>query len=67
MLPRSGIYYATQHLQQARRVSMPPHKTATPEVSHAAYREELGVFVRLWLVILAGVVVILGCSWLAGS
>ena len=65
MLPRSGIYYATQHLQHARRVSLPPHKMAIPEVSPA--REELGVFVRLWLVILAGVAVILLGSWLVTS
>lgn len=65
MLPRSGIYYATQQLSHARRVSLPPFKTVAPEVSPAGYREELGVFVRLWLVILAGVAVILLGSWLA--
>jgi hypothetical protein len=65
MLPRSGIYYATQHLHHALRVSLPPHKTATAEISPAGYREELGVFVRLWLVILAGIAVILLGSWLA--
>lgn len=64
MLPRSGIYYATQHLQHERRVSLPPRN---PEVIPAGYREELGVFVRLWLVILAGVAVILLGSWLATS
>lgn len=65
MLPRSGIYYATQHLHHARRVTMHSHKTVAPEVRAAGDREELSAFVRLWLVILAGVAAILGCRWLA--
>ena len=64
MLPRSGIYYAVQHLHHARRGTTPPGKTAAPEVRPAGDREELGEFVRLWLVILAGVAAILGCSFL---
>ncbi|MDR6631430.1 hypothetical protein J2X72_000201 [Phyllobacterium sp. 1468] len=62
MLPRSGIYYAAQH--HARRVTLPPHKINDSAVIAAGYREELGVFLRLWLVILAGVAVILLSSWL---
>jgi hypothetical protein len=64
MLPRSGIYYAAQHMHHAQRVTLPPHKIQDSEITSAGYREELGVFLRLWLVILAGVAVILLSSWL---
>jgi len=67
MLPRSGIYYAAQHMHQARRVTLPPHKAWATEISPANYSEELGVFLRLWSVILAGVAVIMLGSWLAAG
>ncbi|MBZ9603677.1 hypothetical protein [Phyllobacterium chamaecytisi] len=67
MLPRSGIYYAAQHMHHAQRVTLPPHKINDSEITSAGYREELGVFLRLWLVILAGVAVILLSSWLVTS
>lgn len=59
MLPRSGIYYAAQHIHHAQRVTLPPKRTSEAEITPAGYREELGVFLRLWLVILAGVAVIM--------
>ena len=64
MLPRSGIYYATQHINHAQRVKLPPYTSGKSEITTASYREELGVFLRLWFVILAGVTVILLGSWL---
>jgi hypothetical protein len=67
MLPRSGIDYAVQHMHHAQRVTLPPHKINDSEITAAGYREELGVFLRLWLVILVGVVVILYGSWLVAS
>ena len=42
----------------------PRIKSRNSEITSAGYREELGVFLRLWLVILAGVAVILLSSWL---
>jgi len=66
MLPRSGIYYAAQHMHHAKRVTLPPVKTSS-DIRPASYHEELGVFLRLWFVILAGVAVIMLGSWLATS
>ena len=62
MFPRSEMYPLARQLHQEKRDSSTPHDDATTEVS--AYREELGVFLRLWLVILAGVAGILFSSWL---
>ena len=67
MLPRSGIYYATQHMHHAQRVKLPPYTAGKSEITSAGYREELGVFLRLWFVILAGVAVILLGSWLVAG
>jgi hypothetical protein len=64
MLPRSGIYYAAQHMHQAQRVTLPPQDSVSSEITPGSYREELGVFLRLWFVILAGVAVILIGSWM---
>ena len=59
MLPRSGMYQWDRQLHQEKRVSS---TLSTTEAS--SHREELGVFLRLWFVILAGVAVILFSSWL---
>ena len=59
MFPRSEMYQLARQLHQEKRVSS---THSTTEVS--SHREELGVFLRLWLVILAGVAVILFSSWL---
>ena len=65
MLPRSTDYYASRQLRHTRRVPWLPRAKGASEVKPSSYQEELGVFVRLWLVILAGVAVILLGSWLA--
>ena len=62
MFPRSEVYQLARQLHQEKRVSSTPDNDATAEVSSS--RKELGVFLRLWLVILAGVAVILFSSWL---
>lgn len=62
MLPRSGMYQLDRQLHQEKRASPSPNGDATTEVS--SHCEKLGVFLRLWLVILFGVAVILFSSWL---
>ena len=62
MFPRSEMYQLARQLHQEKRVSLAPDNDGPTDVSSS--REELGVFLRLWLVILVGVAVILFSSWL---
>jgi uncharacterized membrane protein YccC len=51
------------------RAELPPKAVMVigPKSALADYREELGIFLRLWLVILAGIAVILLSSWPVSS
>lgn len=65
MFLRSGLYHAKQHALGMQR-PLPPRDSAA-KVRSTDSREDLGAYVRLWLVVLAGVAVILLGSWLATS
>lgn len=51
------------------RAELPPKAVMVigPKSALADYREELGIFLRLWLVIVAGIAVILLGTWLVSS
>ncbi|MBA8900039.1 MULTISPECIES: hypothetical protein [unclassified Phyllobacterium] len=64
MFTRSGMYYFAHHRQNEQPVRLPPSSANQNDVHAAPGHEELGVFLRLWGVILTGVAVILCGSWL---